>query len=211
MDDVHKRRYEEALAAAEEVIRETPDDPTAYHNRGVVLAKLGRYEEAVGAFKKAIKMKPDFARAYYDLGLCFRAMGRYIEAIKALDKAVEIKPNIPVIRDKRAAALIDMGAALKPQYSRSLFEAAIQDAESVIELSTDSDGHYNMACALSRLGRYEEALESLRKAKGAKGIDFDIAHAWEDPDFAPLREKPWAEKFEKVVGMKPKAKDSEGW
>jgi tetratricopeptide (TPR) repeat protein len=211
VDDDHKRRYEEALAAAEDVIRETPDDATAYHNRGVVLAKLGRYEEAVGAFKKAIKMKPDFARAYYDLGLTYRAMGRYIEAIKALDKAVDIKPNIPAIRDKRAAALIDMGAALRPEYSKSLFEAAIEDARSVIELSTDSDGHYNMACALSRLGRFEEALESLRKAKGAKGIDFDIAHAWDDPDFAPLREKPWLAEFEKVVGPAPKARDAEAW
>lgn len=209
MDQI--KRYEEALAAAEEVIGETPSDPTAYHNRGVVLAKLHRFEEAIGAFKHAVKMRPDFARAYYDLGLAYRSLGRYIEAIKALDKAVELKPNIPVIRDKRAAALIDMGAALRPEYATSLFEAAVDDARRVIELSTDREGHYNMACALSRLGRYEEALESLRKAKGARGIDFDAAHAWDDPDFVPMRSEPWVLEFTTIVGARPESVKPESW
>lgn len=209
MDNI--KRYEEALAAADEVISETPDDPTAYHNRGVVLAKLHRFEEAIGAFKHAIKMRPDFARAYYDMGLACRALGRHIEAIKALDKAVELKPNIPIIRDKRAAALIDMGAALRPQYARSLFEAALEDARRVIELSTDREGHYNMACALARLERCEEALESVAKAKGSRGIEFDAAHAWEDPDFEPLRSPPWLERFTKIVGPRPGSTKPESW
>lgn len=204
------KRYHKALAAAEEVIKNHPDDPAPYHNRGVVLAKLGRYQEAIESFFQAIHYKPRFARAYYNMGLAYRALRRYPEALEALDTAAEIKPNIVVIHDKRAAALIDLGAALRPEYATSLFEAAVKAAEKTVELSSDSEGHYNMACALSRLGRLDEALEHLLKAKNAKGHEFDASHAWEDPDFTPLRTGPYLERFEKTVGKRPQA-SKETW
>lgn len=209
MDQI--KRYHKALAAADEVIKENPSDPTAYHNRGVVLAKLGRYEEAIEFFKQAIRFKPGFARAWYNMGLACRSLGRHPEAIAAFDSAVQSKPNIPLIYDKRAAALIDLGASLKLEYAKSLFEAAARDAEKAIELSTDAEGHYNMACALSRLQRFDEALEHLAKTKGVKGIEFDALHAWEDPDFEPLRKAPWLAKFEKILGPRPESSEAENW
>jgi tetratricopeptide (TPR) repeat protein len=210
MDQI--KRYQKALAAAEEVIREHPEDPTAHHNRGVVLSKLGRFQDALEAFHTAVLFKRNFARAYYNLGLTLRLMGRLPEAINAFDKAAEFKPNIPIVFDKRAAALIDLGASLnKLEYARSLFESAIRDAERAIELSTDAEGHYNMACALSRIGEHDKALEHLAKAKGVKGIEFDAAHVWEDPDFNELRKPPCLEKFTKIVGAQPERSDVDTW
>ncbi|MBD3285350.1 tetratricopeptide repeat protein [candidate division WOR-3 bacterium] len=205
------KRYHKSLEAAEGVIKSTPDDPNAYHNRGSVLAKLGRFADAIDSFKQAIYFKPKFARAYYEMGLSLRKLRRYHEAIRSFDRASEIKPNIPIIFDKRAAALIDLGAALKPAYSRSLFEAAVRDAERTIELSSDAEGHYNMACALSHLDRYEEAVEQLSKTKGIKGAEFDVAHAWDDPDFEPLRQPSWIERFTKAVGPRPRRLKPEVW
>lgn len=209
MDSI--KRFMKALAAAEEVIRNNPSDHNAYNNRGVVLTKLGRLEEAIESFRYAIRCKPNFARAYHNMGLALRALGRLPDAINAFDRAVELKPNIPIIFDKRAAALIDLGASLNPRYTRCLFEAALADAERAIELSSDAEGHYNMACALSRLGRFEEALDQLAKTKGVKGADFDSAHAWEDHDYDPLREEPWIDRFTEIVGPRPAARHPESW
>lgn len=205
------KRYHKALAAADLVIRDNPEDPAAHHNKGVVLEKLGRFNEALDSFHQAIKYKPNFARAYYNIGRTLRSMGKYKEAINAFDKAAEIKPNIPIIYNQRSAALIDLGASLKPEYSRSLFEAAIRDAEKTIELSSASEGFYNLACANAHLKNYEDALEALGKCKIAKGVEFDALHAWEDTDFNELRKPPYLKNFERIVGPKPSSAHKDIW
>ncbi len=51
---LHKlKRYEEALAAYEQVIPLDPKNANAYHNKGLVLDKLGRSKEAQQCYKKA--------------------------------------------------------------------------------------------------------------------------------------------------------------
>ena len=47
------KRYEEALAAYEQVLRLDPNNALAYNNKGYVLNKLNRKEEAQQAYEKA--------------------------------------------------------------------------------------------------------------------------------------------------------------
>ena len=200
MGDI-KRSYE-LLAAAEEVLKDNPEDAMSHNNRGVALSNLGRYEEAIESFKQALHLNPKYAAAHYNMGVALYSIGRFREAINAFDAACEIKPTVQIY-DKRTAALVNLGASLHPERAESLFKAAIRDADKAIELSWGSEGHYNKACALTRLHHYLQALEHLAKEKDSKGEEFDATRAWKDPHLAPLKQPPWLEKFEMIVGPEP--------
>lgn len=51
-------RFQEALAAFEEIIKLAPNDANAYQNRGNVLYRIGRIDEASTAFKQAASLDP---------------------------------------------------------------------------------------------------------------------------------------------------------
>jgi len=59
----------------------------------------------------------------------------------------------------------------------------------LIEVNAECEiAHYNLACSLARLGRFEEALVSLENALRT-GYD-DLAHLAADPDLDGLRDHP---------------------
>ncbi len=58
-------RYQEALAAYEQVIALDPTFAGAYEDKGDSLLKLGRYEEALTAYEQALRADSDNAHVCY--------------------------------------------------------------------------------------------------------------------------------------------------
>lgn len=81
--------------------------------------------------------------------------GKSLQAIPLLKKAAAIK----------SAWSEPYGAMARGYRTLRNWTAALEAADTVIKIDPeDSDGHFNRACALARLGRIREALKSLEKA-----------------------------------------------
>jgi hypothetical protein len=68
-------RYEEAVQAYQEAIRQDPAKALFHHHIGLVYACEGRIDEAIDAFQSVIRMDPDHALAHAALGGYYRKKG----------------------------------------------------------------------------------------------------------------------------------------
>jgi tetratricopeptide (TPR) repeat protein len=53
-------RLPESLVCFEKAVKISPQNPTVWNNKGVVLRELGRYQEALSCFDKAIELDPSY-------------------------------------------------------------------------------------------------------------------------------------------------------
>jgi predicted esterase len=89
-------------------------------------------------------------------------------------------------------AMLAEYAALQQQVAKAFetrdYEAAVAACRKVVALAPrQPDGHYNLGCALARLGRTNEALQALEGA-AQRGF-MDSEHMAADADLASLREQ----------------------
>lgn len=184
------QRYEEALAAFEQVFQLDPQNVQVHNSKGYALWSLKRYEEALAAFEQAILLNPQYARAYYNKGWALRGRMCYEEALIAFDRAIQLDPQLaPAYNDKGAAlnalkryeealAAFDRAIQLDPQqigayigksfalFNLAHYEEALAAAERAIQLDPQQIGVYNnKGRALKALGRTAEAEQAFQKAR----------------------------------------------
>jgi tetratricopeptide (TPR) repeat protein len=147
-------QWQEKLLGQSQDIEMDPEDPNAYNNRGIALAKEGQYEAAIARFSRAFQRNPAFAEAYYNRALVDLAIGQLGQAISDFSKAVEIKPG-----------LIEGYAGRAPIYmAMSQYEQAISDFTKVIELDPDStEAYFGRSLACYANGQYERAWQDVHK------------------------------------------------
>jgi tetratricopeptide (TPR) repeat protein len=83
---VYRRKYERAMADAEEAITRTPDDAAAQYTMGESLVYCGRSADAIDYLEKAIRYDPSYPGHYlFMLGLAHFSLERYEEAASFLE------------------------------------------------------------------------------------------------------------------------------
>ena len=187
-------RYEEAVAAFQDALREDPAFSSAYLGLGVAYSGLGRHDAAVDALQQAIRLRPGQAEAHYNLGVALQRAGRLEEAAPALQKAVALEPDY-------AAAWSNLGWT----YARvGAYGKALDAYRRALRLRPDD------AAALSGLGttygnleRWAEAVEALQRAAALKAADagaqYDLGRA-----YAKLgRPRDAAEAYRRAVRLRP--------
>lgn len=87
-----QRRYEEALAAYEQVTQLDPYYADAFCNKGHVLRVLAQNEEALAAYEQTIRLNPSDCDPYYGMGLLRRASSQ--GRLELYSKAAELDPNL---------------------------------------------------------------------------------------------------------------------
>ena len=85
--------YSRALDDIESAVKCSPDDPEAYHWRGVLHAETGNVPEAIANFNKTLELNPHHARAHQSRGITYVRLGDYSTAISDLEHAIELNPN----------------------------------------------------------------------------------------------------------------------
>jgi len=83
------RRYEEALAKAEQLIEMDKNYPQGYLQRANNLIQFGRYEEALADTRRAIEIMPESPLAKYPLFYLLEKTGRHEESRKFLNEMRE--------------------------------------------------------------------------------------------------------------------------
>lgn len=93
LEKYQNKQYQEALAPAEEALREDGDKAASVHLYGLVLAALQRLDGAEENLRKAAALAPDQAAFQYDLGYLLHQERKYVEAQPVLKRAVELDPE----------------------------------------------------------------------------------------------------------------------
>ena len=187
-------RRQEALRDYEAALAVEPRNPSAHHNRGVVLEKLGRLEDAVEAFDTAVDcgMPPD-AEYHHARGTNARHRGDHATAVAAFSAALKLDPRHRTARANRAYARRKIGdfVGARRDYGKALadaptaklynaraycsaklekFDAAVADYTEALRLDpANAHALHNRGISYDRLGRDDEAARDLERALEIEG------------------------------------------
>jgi tetratricopeptide (TPR) repeat protein len=94
---------------AEALLDAVPDDPLAWHERALVLARAGRIEEPFRADGRAIELNPLLPEPYNHRGVLEASRGRAEAALRDFEKALALDPNNARAWNNRANTLRALG------------------------------------------------------------------------------------------------------
>ena len=141
---------EGARTLAEQLVRETPQNPRSWGMLANADSIMFRVEEARASLLKAVDVAPDYSRSYVRLSISYaqNIPNDYAKAEQYARKAVELEPSEPVAHDI-------LGDALRAQ---GKLEEAGTAYTSTVELDpTDGNGLQQRGHVNSFLNRFPEA------------------------------------------------------
>lgn len=154
-DLVRSGRPEEAVEVYREIIRELPSHPKARNNLGVLYDEMGHHELALEHLEAARNLDPNNVEILTNLGSVLAALRRFEEAEGELRKAQRLEPESVAVR-------AGLGVLA---YRRGLYARAEAELGWVCEQDSEhGPAHYYRGEALLRLGRVDEAMETMGRA-----------------------------------------------
>jgi tetratricopeptide (TPR) repeat protein len=99
------RHYDEALTVADLILKEKPEDGTAWLAQGIALSKQQRYEAALTALDVALDILGGSLAGWLERGQVLQALKRYPEAVMAYDEAIALQGDNQEAWLKRAICL----------------------------------------------------------------------------------------------------------
>jgi tetratricopeptide (TPR) repeat protein len=182
-------RLREAVAAYENLLRRTPDDPDLMQLLGVALGQLGNHVDGARFLARSLELKPDRPTVLLNLAQALRALGREEEALACCDRALSLDQTLAggyrmrgsalAALGRREEALANFGQALRlaPQDAAAHADLGVAldavgrtgDALGCFERAIELDpslaaAHHNHAMLAARLGNHERALQSFDRA-----------------------------------------------
>ncbi|MGW4642599.1 tetratricopeptide repeat protein [Sphaerisporangium sp. NPDC004334] len=156
-----------ARADLDHVLELDPGYLDARINRAGLLVQLGLEEQARADVTAGLALDPGNPHLSCVLGQLEAAVGRHDEAMAAFDRAISGAPGLASAWANRAVLRHETGDD----------EGAVADLTTAIELGEDAALYYNRAIALRDLGRREEAVDDLRRARDLDPHDPDVLKA----------------------------------
>jgi serine/threonine-protein kinase len=168
-------RYPEAIPQFQKVVSLVPDNERGYNNLGAVHQRLGRYEDAIRTFEASIKRKPS-GQAYSNLGTAYYFAGRYRDAANAFQRAVELTPH-DFMYWRNLGDAYRWIPSERRNANRAFTRSVELCRETVAVRPTEAFAHASLASALAKLGRHQEARNSILRALELEPRD--PAHVYE--------------------------------
>jgi tetratricopeptide (TPR) repeat protein len=103
------RRIPQALAAAEALLREFPENRDVLYLVAVCQRYLGRIPDALATLAGFARLHPGYGRLFQECGHCYRTLGDTAAAIAAYRQAVERNPALPASWKALASLLTSTG------------------------------------------------------------------------------------------------------
>ncbi len=207
--------WHDDLALFEHAIEITTANPLAQYHVGDDLVELGRNKEAIPHLEEMIRLRPDFYAGYFTLAKAQAAEGQTDAAVQNFSETLRYRPRFPEAQYSRAVTLLKMGdpqpaerdfqAALKNGLSgdfaadahnalgvilaqREDIRGATAEFELAVRLQPASvPAQGNLAMALARQGRVEDAIAQLKQGISATHGDANLRKMLDD--FLGLRER----------------------
>ena len=186
----NSENYEMAQVYLDDALLQAPDMPEVHFWRGkVATTDLNDevIETAIGDFTQAIELKPDYWEAYFERGKVYLYFDRLDEAEEDFLKVAQLNPNFKEVysylaqieiqrgNDQKAMEYLNKvttGGDYKYYYNlgkiflnAKSYEAAIENLTKALEDNKYLvDGYYLRAKAYEAIGKYDGAIEDLKKA-----------------------------------------------
>lgn len=173
--------WDEARDVSQRIAALRPDDAGAWFEHGTLLMRVQRWVEAIEPLRRAVELRPEDARAWFNLAVAHQRLGHLLEALRAWDRCAELMPGDSEVLARRAEALLDL-----EDWTR-----AAADLLRALELDPAlDDARLNLALALLRLGRFDEAraaCEALlaRRPRHVPALNRLAQIAWERHEATP--------------------------
>ena len=166
-------RADEARAAIARAIALDPLNPRVFRASGSINYAARRYAEALPALEKALRMNPKMTNANALKGNCLMQLGRLPEARAAF----EAEPQ-PMFR-LTGLAIVDHRLGNREEAQRSFDSLKAESGDAAL---------YQQAEVLAQLGRTEEAIAALERARAVG--DSGLIYLSTDPMLDPIRRQP---------------------
>src|SRR5437016_3139904 len=191
MAEVHllKRDFGAALELYETLLREAPDSPKLWNERGVVLHQAGKRDDALASYRRAVEIDPRYALAWNNLGVLQAHQSDAESAMDAFRAALRLQAALGAARLNLALLLYQLRRfhlsleayrhvlATEPSSAAAwngigLVLVELQrftDARNAFVRAVEADpqhagAHYNLSFALSNLGDFDGALRATKRA-----------------------------------------------
>jgi serine/threonine-protein kinase len=163
---VREGRAHAALALADHLMTEQPDNPWLHPVRGSALQALGRYQDAEAEYREAIRHQPGWPEMRANLGNALVGQNRHKDAEAEYREAIALRPEY-------AKAHYLLGNALVSQ--ARLKEAEAEYRESLRHEPDYPEARKNLGACLADQGRYKESEPECREAVRLRP-DYASAH-----------------------------------
>jgi Flp pilus assembly protein TadD len=186
---VRNHDYRSDVAIWDSVVRVRPQNPRAYHARGVAFADRGQFAQAEADLSHLLTLEPGNGEGHASLGDVLVRQGRTAEAMRHYSEAAALRPknvnvlvglaNLLVIEGRIAEAmpLYDRALRLEPHRPDTLsnlgialcaqgkIAEAMPHLEEAVRLMPDNArSQNNLGRALLLLNRHADAARHLREA-----------------------------------------------
>lgn len=198
-------RFAEAERLAAAQAKETPEDPAAQTELGLVHLYAGRPAAALAPFQQAVRLAPNEATHHYNLASALELLGREAEAMTGFRRVLSLDPTHPDGLERLANLLLTQGrrdeaiacfraaAAAAPNRLRAalnetsalLEEGKVAEVEALLRRTIETfpesaEAKRSLATILREQGRFEEAIPLLEQATAGSATEaatayFDLA------------------------------------
>ncbi|HCO94120.1 MAG TPA: hypothetical protein DIU00_09245 [Phycisphaerales bacterium] len=155
---IRQGKPEDAIEHLQVVVRLKPDNADAHFALGVGLAGGGQHDEAIKHWSQAIQLKPDFTGAHSNLGIALARQGKLNDATEHWLHVIRIEPNNAEVHYRLANAFASLGK----------LDEAIEHCSKAVQIKPEIDTsprlHDLLGMNYARSGRFQEAVQSARKA-----------------------------------------------
>jgi tetratricopeptide (TPR) repeat protein len=142
-----------SIEGCNELLKQNPNDPTIWFNRGRSWHKLGDYDRAITDYTEAIKLNPAYKNAYINRGIAWYRNRAYDRAISDLDEAIRLNPKNPKADE---LAYRWRGTSW---FDKANYERAISDFTEQIKINPKNWQAYGYrGMAWDKLGYYDRAI-----------------------------------------------------
>lgn len=185
-----QRRFEEALAQAQQARELDPLSYTVSSQLGVAYYCSGHYDRAIQYAREMLSMDPNFVPAHALLGMSYEAQQKYSEAIAEYRAGLSLAPAHSFIMGR-------LGHAYAMAGQRDKASKLLNNMLARRDPSNFSDLH--IAYIYVGLGDRERVFQQLERAYQRR--DPDLPYMNSDPMLEPLRPDPRFTQMLKKVGL----------
>ncbi len=187
---LEKDMTEDARKDFEEMLKLDPQSALAHEGLGRCSFARQQWAEAEREFLEAIRLNPDQWPAHNFLGIMYDRQRKFERAIEQYRRAIALQPNIASLYNNLGVSFF-----MKGDYEHSaaaLTEGLRLDAVNKKLLN-------NFSLVLCKLGRYQEALETFKKAGTEATAYYNIACIY----FMENKYQEAVLSFKKAIELKP--------
>src|SRR5439155_686755 len=151
-------KYHDVITLYQATLAQNPGCWMAEYNLGLALKNQGQLDQAIAHYCRAINIWPDYVEAHYNLGGAYIEKGEIDEALAEYRRAIEIHPDEADSHNNYGSALRELKQfdQAETEYKRALYLRP-QYLDARMNLHT-------LAAAYAEAGRFDEALQTARRA-----------------------------------------------